>query len=412
MSPPRVMARAEDVLALFVASLLGAGCNEAMEPGRDGGPDGRAPAADASRFSPPSDGGGPGSDAGPTGIDAVARMSDATTPRDAVAPPRDAVTPPRDAVAPPADVPVVPTTAYFPAGAPWTTDVSTASVDPLSSTVIPWLQTRGWGGGRMRIDFSIEVLSADAATPLRTFATTDDFFDPDCDHVPMPVPAGGALEGETGYACAGDGDCHLIVVNTATRRLYEMWRADIRGTTFNGGCLATWDLSRIPLPSGRGEQCSSADAAGLPIAPLLFNADEVSAASRARGSLSHAIRFILPNDRIRSAYQHPGSHGTRAATGGASAPPYGARFRLRADFPLATLPNEGARVIARTLQRYGMYLADGGTITLTAQSDRFTTASWAGLLGASDLTLVQVQDFAMVDGGAPIAVTNNCVRNP
>src|SRR5436305_13490687 len=94
---------------------------------------------------------------------------------------------------------------YFPADAPWYQDVSTAPVDAESSTVINWLNgVGGWGGGRMQIDFSIEVLEADATTPLHSFTPTVDFFDPDCERPAMasvPVPAGGALEGETGYQC-------------------------------------------------------------------------------------------------------------------------------------------------------------------------------------------------------------------
>jgi len=90
------------------------------------------------------------------------------------------------------------------------------------------------------------------------------------------VPPGGALEGEEGYECRGDGDCHLIVVDRSRMKLFEMWRADIRGDAFRGGCLAVWDMTRVYPPSGRGEQCTSADAAGFPIAPLLFDADEVA----------------------------------------------------------------------------------------------------------------------------------------
>ena len=51
---------------------------------------------------------------------------------------------------------------------------------------------------------------------------TDDFFEPDCDLEPVPVPAGGALEGEDGYACESDGDCHLISVHRPTLRLFEV----------------------------------------------------------------------------------------------------------------------------------------------------------------------------------------------
>lgn len=224
----------------------------------------------------------------------------------------------------------------------------------------------------------------------------------------MPVPAGGSIEGETGYACTGDGDCHLLVIHDTMHKLYEMWRANITGSTFAGGCAVVWDLTRTYPANGRGDQCTSADAAGYPITPLLFNADEVAA-----GHIDHAIRFILPNARIRDGvYVHPATHSTSAATAGPNGVPYGARLRLRPDFPLASLPNEGARTVARALQKYGMFLSDGGNVALTAQSDRFTTAKWDTLLGPRDLAMIQPMDFQMVDGGARIPYTGNCARNP
>ena len=82
-------------------------------------------------------------------------------------------------------------TRYFPDAAVWYRDVSTAALDPQSAAVIAYLDRAGWGLGRMQIDFSIEVLTADASAPLRPFTPTDDHFSPDCDLDPVPVPAGG-----------------------------------------------------------------------------------------------------------------------------------------------------------------------------------------------------------------------------
>ena len=297
---------------------------------------------------------------------------------------------------------------FFPQGAVWYSDVTSAALDRESAAVIAYLDRVGFGLGRLQIDFSIEVLEAAADAPLMAFRPTSDHFLPDCDLDPVPVPPGGALEGEDGYACLGDGDCHLIVVDRPRRRLFEMWRADIRSGGFDGGCLAVWNMDRVYPPSGRGEQCTSADAAGYPIAPLLFTADEVAA-----GSIPHAIRFILPNARIRRGeYLHPATHGTPATTGPPDAPPYGTRLRLRRDFDLGRLPNAGARVVAQALQRHGMFLADGGSVALTAKSDRFTPAKWADLLGPRDLDAITPGDFEMVDGGARIPLTLDCVRNP
>jgi serine/threonine-protein kinase len=159
-------------------------------------------------------------------------------------------------------------------------------------------------------------------------------------------------------------------------------------------------------PPARGQDCTSADAAGFPIAPLLFNADEVAA-----GHIDHAIRFILPNSRMRRhVYVHPATHSTNPTSGPATAPPYGSRLRLRADYPVQNLPNPAARVVARAMQKYGILLADGGTIALTAQSDRFTTAKWSGLLGPLDLSALQVSDFQMIAAGDRYTFTGDCVR--
>lgn len=296
---------------------------------------------------------------------------------------------------------------YFPQGAFWDQDVSGVAPASSSAAIISSLRAAGgWGNGDVfQIDFSIEVLRAFGASPAkRTFEPTGDFYTPDCDLVPMPVPMGGNLEGESGYECTGDGDCHLIVWAPDERRLYEMWRANIDGETFEGGCLAVWDTSRVYGPEGRGLQCTSADAAGFPIAPLLFTADEVAA-----GSIDHAIRFILPNNRPQVGFVPPATHGTNT-TGDASAPYYGVHLRLRADYPLESLPSDGARVVARALQRYGMYHADGGNIALTAAADTRTTAKWDGLLGPRDLSALDVEDFEVIDHGPPIALTYDCER--
>ncbi|HEV7734516.1 MAG TPA: hypothetical protein VGR62_20250 [Candidatus Binatia bacterium] len=296
----------------------------------------------------------------------------------------------------------------FEAANPWNTDVSALTKSATSDGTIQALNAAGgWGAGALRIDFSIEVLEADGTTPFRTFTPTDDFYSPDCDHVPFPVPPGGALEGETGYQCASDGDCHLIVVHRPTKKLYEMWRANIAGSSFQGGCAAVWDLTRAYPATLRGDQCSSADAGGFPIAAMLFSADEV-----ARGSIDHAIRFILPNSRMRSGvYVRPASH-AGGPSGGGNLPPYGVRFRLRADYPIASLPTEGARVVARAMQTYGMILSDGGNIALTAQSDRFTTHKWDEVgVDSRSLQAIRVTDMEVVGMGATIPLTYDCVRN-
>jgi hypothetical protein len=295
---------------------------------------------------------------------------------------------------------------YFATSMFFNRNISAATKSSNSDTIITALKNAGgWGNGNvMQIDFALDVLTTTSTTPKKTFTTTDDWYNPDCDHVAMPVPAGGNIEEESGYACTGDGDCHMLVWDGTGKKLYEMYRANMT-STFYGGCQAVWDATKIWPSSLRGEQCTSAEAGGMPIAPLLFTADEVAA-----GHIDHAIRFILPNNRIRKGvYVHPATHAT-ATSGPSGGPMYGVNFRLRADYPVSSLP-KGAQVVARAMQKYGMYLADGGNIALTAQSDKHTTHKWSGLLGSHDLAALKVTDFEVISHGAAIKWTDDCSRN-
>jgi serine/threonine-protein kinase len=70
--------------------------------------------------------------------------------------------------------------------------------------------------------------------------------------------------------------------------------------------------------------------------------------------------------------------------------------------------------VAKALQKYGMFLADGGNIALTAADDTFTQAKWANAnvnVDSQSLTAIQVTDFEVVNLGTPMT-TMDCTRNP
>ena len=321
----------------------------------------------------------------------------------------------------------------FIGSAVWNQDIAAAALHPSSASMISTLDTLGgFGNGRMQIDFSLHIVHAEPGAPTRTIVShPGGYFLPDCEPLgtALPVPLDAAIEGETNLICDNlSGDCHLLVVQD--RILYETYRSTASGDTqLEAQCFAVWYLDGVYPPEGRGEHCTSADAAGFPIAPLLFNADEIAASLAVEpsgdGDLGHAIRFILPNERMATdpsaggvggrLYVRPASH-----AGGPSGPvgsvPYGARLRLRTDFPL-TGYSPAARVILNTLKRYGMVLADGGTIALTAESDLYTTTTWNELGIDSrvfDLTAgaatVSVTDFEVIDTGPRIGETFECER--
>lgn len=298
----------------------------------------------------------------------------------------------------------------FPATSIFYQDVSAAPLDPNSAQIITHLAAVGWGSGPMQIDFSLTVLHADISIQPRAFTPAPGYYAPDCDSTPVPIPAGGNAEGSADYACdTSQNDCHVLVYQG--RRLYELYNTTIAGGQATGNpfmtiCEVVWDLThdywQPGNPFSRGDQCTSADAAGLPVAPLLVTGAELRA-----GVVPHALRFILPNARMASGvYVHPATH-AGSPSGDALFPPYGARFRLRSNFDLSSLPNSAARAVAVALQTYGMFLADGGNIPLTMD------ASAAAYIGPRDLAGLDVSDFEMVAApSARIPLTYDCTRTP
>ncbi|HJT97719.1 MAG TPA: hypothetical protein VJ696_05330 [Rhodanobacteraceae bacterium] len=311
----------------------------------------------------------------------------------------------------------------FPQGAIWNQDASAPSLKhPRSDEMISWLQSRGgWGTGAsdFRIDFSMTVLHADASTPTVDVIgyPYDDYYSPDCDEpgeVPFPLPDNGSIEGSDDYSCDNEGeDCHLLVVVGNT--LYESYHSKLAGSGLQSQCALRWDLTRVYPPEGRGEQCTSADAAGYPVAPLLFNADEIYAAMQSHGDIGHAIRFILPNNRMTAGeYVHPATHAGGPSATSPDSIPYGSHFRLKADFDIdAFTDNEAVKVLLRTLKKYGMFLADGGNVPLTGEADTYTTHKWDDLgMDSHSLGGIEVTDFEVIAADAPIDLTYDCVREP
>jgi hypothetical protein len=304
---------------------------------------------------------------------------------------------------------------------PWTLDVSGLAPSPRSGAILAALDALGgWGGGQLQIDFSIPLFPATTATPRQTTTAPSNtsycYGGPDCDAVPlqMPLPANGNAEGSSSYTCdtsyktRGQGDCHVLVVESDQKKLYELYNSTKTATGFTALGAFVWDLTKAYPDNLRGDQCTSADAAGFPIAGLLPTADEVAA-----GAVKHAIRFILPNGSMKkSAYVHPATHAGQPSSTNSDAPPYGVRLRLKATFD-ETPFSAGEKTILQAMKTYGMLLSDGGTIALTFADDRTTTAKWAAQgVTPQSFAAVAVDDFEVVDLGDEIALTDNCVRNP
>jgi hypothetical protein len=308
----------------------------------------------------------------------------------------------------------------FHAAEPWTTDVSGAAKSDRSDAIIQSLvDMGGWGNDNaFQADFSIPIFFADATTPRAQVVGTDDYCygGPDCDGVPaqMPLPANANFEGSSDLTCdisgntEGQGDCHLLVADRDEHKLYEIYQGSRTGEDITAQGFFVWDLNKQYPPNLRGDQCTSADAAGFPIAALTPTADEV-----ASGAIDHALRFILPNEKMKEAvYVAPATHAGGPESTEPNAPPYGVRFRLKADFDESSY-TDGQKVIIKALKKHGMFLSDGGQIPLTFADDRTSSAKWSDLgIDAQSFSGITVDQFEVVELGPEIELTYDCVRNP
>jgi hypothetical protein len=158
---------------------------------------------------------------------------------------------------------------------------------------------------------------------------------------PYPIPGNVAIEGGS--------DRHALIVDRDNCRLYELFALAKKGKRWTAGSGAIWSLGSNALrPLG----WTSADAAGLPIAPGLARYSEVAA-----GRIDHALRFTVA--QTRRAYVYPARHYASTLTD-ASLPPMGLRLRLKASFDLSGFPPQ-ARAVLQALKTYGMMVADNGS---------------------------------------------------
>jgi hypothetical protein len=165
---------------------------------------------------------------------------------------------------------------------------------------------------------------------------------------PYPIPPNAPVEG-----AGEEGDRHVLVLQEGTCKLYELYAAQRNGSGdgngWDAGSGAVFNLRSNKL---RPEGWTSADAAGLPIFPLLVRYPEVK-----EGQIDHALRVTVP--ATQRGYIHPATH-FASNSSDPSLPPMGLRLRLRASFNLASYHGE-ALVILRALKRYGLIVADNGS---------------------------------------------------
>jgi hypothetical protein len=232
----------------------------------------------------------------------------------------------------------------FPANNPLNRDISHARVDPNSASYVASIGL----SGHLHPDFGtnpsygIPYAVVGSRQPKVPITFTE--FGQESEPAPYPAPPNAPVEG------AGEpGDRHVLVLQRGACKLYELYSAARRGAGWEAGSGAVFNLRSNAL---RREGWTSADAAGLPIMPLLVRYPELSA-----GRIDHALRMTVA--RTQRGYIHPATH-FASSSSDPNLPPMGLRLRLKASFSLAGFHGESL-IVLRALKRYGLIVADNGS---------------------------------------------------
>jgi len=198
----------------------------------------------------------------------------------------------------------------------------------------------------------------------------------------FPFPAAANTKFEGGTCTSNCGDRHVLIIETAQCRLWEAASVyNVNGVWSAYGGVA-WNLRSLDM---RPDTWTSADAAGLPIAPLLVKAAEAST------EIKHALRVTLQDrfiaDRL---YTWPASH---RAGGSGGVIPMGAAMRLKATFVPPSTWNAQSKALVLAMQRYGLYVADNGS-NMFVQGE--PSVNWNDKV-FDELKTLKMADFEFVD---------------
>ena len=198
-----------------------------------------------------------------------------------------------------------------------------------------------------------------------------------------PIPANAPVEGTS----QSTGDRHVLIWQAkgpgTHPALYEMWQGIYLNPGWTDSSNALWPNTNSNKLTKQGKGTS--DAAGLPVGPLLVNADEVigtGTAEAPNGTVQHPIRFTLNHMLNYWVWPSTQSAGVGSCTkkDGQTIPteseisqkrppasctmtgPAGEIYRLKASVgtPSCAATSPQAAIIITAFRDYGIILADNG----------------------------------------------------
>jgi hypothetical protein len=271
------------------------------------------------------------------------------------------------------DAPVAASCSIYPADNPWNTDISAFPVNVDSDKYIARLANT-WRlafAASLPVNVIHRVRDNIPLVPITYTAAGDPG--------PMPIPFDAVFQVKDSSRLVLE-DNHLVVMDSADCRLYELWsvtgpNADSSWTAATG---SVFDLTSNAL---RPDHAPSSSASGLPVFVGIAREDEVRA-----GAINHALS--IPATLTQEGFIRPATEWqpdavyerklplvcatatfpfktfcdqVNAGTFPLSDPfnaPMGLRLRLKAGYDLSGFTGE-ALVILMALKKYGIFVTDG-----------------------------------------------------
>jgi hypothetical protein len=203
--------------------------------------------------------------------------------------------------------------------------------------------------------------------------------------VKLPIPARAAP--------AAGGDAQIVIVDRSTGDEWGAWRVRRAGREWRAenGYHYNVRWSGVPPRAADGMPFGSRGA-GVPYLAGLVRPCEI-----ARGRIDHALAFAYDAPSGAHVYPATKSDGSGSGTG---ALPEGARLQLDPGLSARRIRGWGCRgaclVVARALQRYGMYVIDNsGRPKVLFEFEG--TARWRGAIHARTVSPIPLTAFRLLD---------------
>jgi hypothetical protein len=279
---------------------------------------------------------------------------------------------------------------------PWNTKIpANPELDPNSATMVSdiasldpfWINIEGFG---------VPVYYADTATPIRTITVKPGIAGIGFDNnkAMAPIPDGAKPDAQS--------DHHVVFVDRAQNKSWDLWAATVSGTAWTCEVCATTDLAGTGVRPAFGVAnpwyaSTGARASGFPLMAGLILVDEVKA-----GTINHALALAYPH--IRSRYFVPPASTAQGTTGEAlptRGVPSGGRFQLDPALDINTLGLSAAgKMIAKAMQDYGVFVGDfSGSTALYIEAGPAAQTAWQGVIGHEEASKIPLNRLRVLKLG-------------